>query len=102
MRRPYSFLVPLSALRWLWLLLCMPGLLLACASPYSERPTDPLFGQSVRRALQTQELPPSKVKPLVGVPYTEMDAALDRQQKAKPIEPMPNRNSQSGSGLMGP
>lgn len=102
MPRPPLFPVTPSAPRWWWALLCLPGLLSACASPYSERPTDPAFGQTVRSALQAQQLPPSQTKPSAGVPYTEIDAALDRQQKAKPIEPTQNRSSQTGSGLMGP
>ena len=103
MQRP--FLLPLSpsAQRGSWPLLCVLALLLsACASPYSERPNDPSFGQAVRNALQAQELPPSQGKPSAGVPYTEIDAALDRQQKAKPVESTQNRSSQSGYGLMGP
>lgn len=102
MRRPTLFPVALSIPRCAWPVLGLLGLLSACASPYSERPTDPPFGQTVRSALQAQQLPPSQAKPSAGVPYTEIEAALDRQQKAKPPEQTQNRSSQSGLGLMGP
>ena len=102
MRRPLLSLVSPSARLWLGSLLCGLSLLSACASPYLERPSDPAFGQSVRGALKAQELPPSQAKRPAGVPYTEIEAALDRQQKAKPIEQTQNRSSQSGLGLMGP
>jgi hypothetical protein len=102
MRRPPLSPVSPSARLWLWPLLCCLGLLSACTSPYSERPSDPAFGQSVRSALKAQELPPSQAKTPAGVPYSEIEPALDRQQKAKPIEQTQNRSSQSGLGLMGP
>ena len=91
------------ALGLLALGLCALGLLSACAaSPYRDRPSDPPFGQSVRRALQAQQLAPAAGAPPAGVPYTELEPALDRQQKAKPPETPPNRSSGHGSGLMGP
>ena len=103
MHRPPFSPVSSSARFWLWPLLCWLGLLSACtSSPYSERPSDPAFGQSVRDALKAQQLPSSQAKPSAGVPYSEIEAALDRQQKAKPIEQTQNRSSQSGLGLMGP
>lgn len=88
-----------------WFVLCVLCLLSACASPYSERPDDPPFGQSVRRALQAQQLPPALAAQPAGVPFTELEPALDRQQKAKPLEPTQNRSGQGGQGgygLMGP
>ncbi len=105
MRRPLAQSLCQPAPLRAWPLLGVLCLLSACASPYSERPTDPPFGQSVRRALQAQQLPSAPTAPPAGVPYTELEPALDRQQKAKPVESTQNRSSQSGQGgygLMGP
>lgn len=78
-------------------------LLSACASsPYKDRPGDPPFGQTVHRALQAQQLTPPPGAPSAGVPYSELEPALERQQKAKPPETQQNRSPPYGSGLMGP
>lgn len=66
--------------------------LAACTTPYREAAGEPAFGQSVRSALKAQERP-SAPHPVVGVPFTELEPALDRQQKAKPPE-----TPQNGSG----
>lgn len=86
-----------------WALCCVAALASACTSPYSERASDPPFGDTVRRALQTQTLTPSPTPPPAGVPYSELEPALERQQKAKPPDTAtsPGRSNASGSGLMG-
>ncbi len=101
MRHPPSFPTGLARQCRTWASLCALVWLSACASPYSERASDPPFGETVRRALQAQELPPSPPTQPAGVAFTELEPALERQQKAKPPETSQNRGGQSGSWLMG-
>lgn len=77
------------------------GWLAACSTPYREMVGEPAFGQSVRSGLKAQERP-SEPAQVVGVPFTELEPALDRQQKAKPPETTPNRSGGlTGSSTMG-
>lgn len=81
------------------LLLALLGLA-ACGSPYGP-PSENPFGSSVRQAIEAQRRPAS-VRAPAGVPYSELEPALDRQHKARPAEPTTGGNAPGGTGLLGP
>jgi len=96
-QRPPSSLSPLAST----LVACALTLLTACTSPYENVATDPQFGQSVRPALQAQQLPITRSSQPKGTPYSELEPALDRYQKAKPQEATQYRSTLGGSSLFG-
>lgn len=81
-------------------LLALAGLS-ACGTPYGSRPSDPAFGGTVRQAIEAQRLPPSG-RTHGGVPFNELEPALDRQHKDRPAQPASSGNAQGGTGLLGP
>ena len=91
------------ALRRLTLALLLPTLagLSACGTPYGSQPADAPFGGTVRQAIEAQRLPASGRTP-AGVPFNEIEPALDRQHKARPVESSTSGNAQGGTGLLGP
>ena len=68
----------------------------ACTSPLRDAASDPEFGQSVRAALRAQELP-ARPRVSSGVPFVELEQALDSQQKARPPAPTVNRTAQNAT-----
>jgi hypothetical protein len=93
----FSSLRPLAP----WAVVCALGMLSACSAPYEQVATDPQFGQSVRPALQAQQLPITRPSQPTGTPYSELEPALDRYQKAKPQEATQYRSTLGGSSLFG-
>lgn len=75
--------------------------LCACASPYGEEVPGAPFGGSVRQAIEAQRLPATARVP-GGVPFSELEPALDRQHKAKPAESGSGGSPQGSTGLLGP
>ncbi len=91
------------ALRRLTLALLLPALagLSACGTPYGSPPSDPTFGRTVRQAIEAQRLnAPARVP--AGVPYNEIEPALDRQHRARPVEPATGGTAQGSTGQLGP
>lgn len=73
----------------------------ACTTPHERMAPDPQFGQTVRAALQAQELPPKRLTQPTGVPYSELEQGLESQQKAKPVTTNVRSSGQSPAGLFG-
>lgn len=68
-----------------------------CTLPKTELASGPPFGQSVRTALQAQELPVNTPPKSVHATYIELQQSLESLHKAKPMPPNTNRNNMSNS-----
>lgn len=73
----------------------------ACGTPYGAQPSDTAFGGTVRQAIEAQRLPASG-RAHGGVPFNELEPALERQHKARPVEPASSGNAQGSTGQLGP
>lgn len=84
-----------------WLAACALLTLGACSASSNHVTAEPGFGQTYRQALQSQTQTPTPAAQAARVPYTELEPALDRQLKAKPLETTQNRSTLGGSSLFG-